>query len=179
MASCSTLSAYLLVKMEPMASRTASETRFSEGMSSRPVAWRLASSRRRPAICESTESSGRFMRSLAAVVVIMRWPHLAGCVCARGAGGEEILSDEVEECHLRRAETCAPPLPRDFWHRVRKHLKTNRLSFFEDTKNSKRVRNDLKRKNLSIAASDERPAAPLGADAFQNGNCWYTPRQFS
>src|SRR5256885_7102304 len=47
--------------MEPMASRTASETRFSEGISSRPVAWRRASSRRRSAICGSTESSGRFI----------------------------------------------------------------------------------------------------------------------
>src|SRR5260370_727196 len=71
-------SSYLLVKMEPMASRTASETRFSEGMSSRPVAWRLASSRRRPAICGSTESSGRFMRSLASVVLLIVVPRLTG-----------------------------------------------------------------------------------------------------
>src|SRR2546430_260601 len=42
---------------------------FSEGISSRPVAWRLASSRRRSAICGSTESSGRFIRSLASVVI--------------------------------------------------------------------------------------------------------------
>src|SRR5882724_5454595 len=52
-----------------MASRTASETRFSEGMSSRPVAWRLASSRGSSAICGSTAPSGRFMRSLAPVVM--------------------------------------------------------------------------------------------------------------
>src|SRR5712691_1656157 len=63
--------------MEPMASRTASETRFSEGMSSSPVAWRPASSRRRPAICGSTESRGRFMRSLETVVLVMKYPHLA------------------------------------------------------------------------------------------------------
>src|SRR5260370_38824170 len=66
-------------------------------MSSRPVAWRLASSRRKSAICGSTESSGRFIRSFAMVVLVMKWPHLAWYVCARCAGGEAILSDEVEE----------------------------------------------------------------------------------
>src|SRR5205807_5264435 len=76
-------SAYLLVKIEPMASSTASETRFSEGISSSPVAWRRASSRSRSAICGSTESSGRFMRSLAeevsGVIASPRFLRRAGC----------------------------------------------------------------------------------------------------
>src|SRR5204862_5967106 len=91
--------------MEPMASRTASETRFSDGMSSRPVAWRRASSRRRSAICGSTESRGRFMRSLAIVVLVMEWPQLARRVGAWYAGGEAILSDGVEESQFAVAVT--------------------------------------------------------------------------
>src|SRR6267154_2559067 len=81
--------------MEPMASRTASETRFSEGMSSRPVAWRRASSRRRSAICGSTESSGRFMRSLEVVVFWLiecgDFVEAALVAAAEVGGGEESL----------------------------------------------------------------------------------------
>jgi hypothetical protein len=58
-------------------------------------------------------------------------------------------------------------------------FENKQVEFFEDAKKSKRVRKDVKRKNLSIAVSGEQPSASLGADAFQNGNCWYTPRQFS
>src|SRR5437667_4351627 len=50
-----------------MASSTASDTRFSEGINSSPVACRRASWRSTSAICGSTSSSGRFIRSLAAV----------------------------------------------------------------------------------------------------------------
>src|SRR6266446_6466560 len=46
-------------------------------MSSSPVAWRRASSRSRPAICGSTESRERFMRSLEMVVLVMKNPGLA------------------------------------------------------------------------------------------------------
>src|SRR6266566_2483046 len=89
--------------MEPIASSTASETRFSEGISSRPVAWRRASSRSRSAICGSTESSGRFMRSSAGGVDVIRnlvrkpWFCCSRCGMDRTA----ILSDGVEECQFR------------------------------------------------------------------------------
>jgi len=50
------------------------------------VAWRRASSRRKPAICGSTASRGWFMRSLASVVLLIVIPRLpgpfAGKVCA-------------------------------------------------------------------------------------------------
>src|SRR5262249_28531167 len=66
-------------KIEPMASSTASETKFSEGISSRPVACRRASSARTDAICSSTASRGRFILSFASVVIASPVSASASC----------------------------------------------------------------------------------------------------
>src|ERR1700730_2641847 len=71
-----------------MASSTASETRFSEGINSNPVACLRASSRNSSAICGSTTSSGRFMRSFSLVVGLIITP-------ARRKIAAEILSDRA------------------------------------------------------------------------------------
>jgi len=86
----------LVVKMEPMASRTASETRFSEGMSSRPVAWRLA------IVAEETGDLriDGIQRAIHAVVGGRGLTHSDSSFARAlpaGCGSEEILSDGVKE----------------------------------------------------------------------------------
>src|SRR5260370_19766150 len=76
-----------------------------------------------------------------------------------------------------------------FFAKSAESLEKKRIEFCACAKERKRVRKNVKRKNLSTVTSDERlpgcarplgqERALLGVNSFQNGNCWYTPREFS
>jgi len=109
------------VKTEPIAFEDGFGDEIFRGMSSMPVAWRLASSRRSSAICGSTESSGRFMRSLASVVRVIS-DVLGGEVEALGvetvylAGAKQARAAYLEAlkrflCELFCQNRAYPPPP--------------------------------------------------------------------
>jgi hypothetical protein len=70
------------------------------------------------------------------------------------------------------------PAPR-FFAKSAESLENKRVEFFGSAKKCKRVRKNVKKKNLNIVASDERPLAPALGELVPEWEFWAHTRQFA